>query len=93
MPQHPEQFGGRWVCRERQAAEVHQSVGALVGLELVDDAGAASVGPDDGVVQRFARLGIPYDGCFALVGDAHGFDIREGVALRGECFAGFVDAF
>jgi hypothetical protein len=59
----------------------------------VHNAVCTSVGPDDTVVQGFARLCVPDAGGFALVGYADGFDIGEGVAFGLELFASFVYAF
>ena len=38
--------------------------------EALAEVGGATVLPDDRVVDKFARLAVPYDRCFALIGDA-----------------------
>lgn len=54
---------------------------AGAGFELGDDGLRAGVCPDNGVVEGFARLVVPDDGCFALVGDSYAGDAGAGVAL------------
>jgi len=43
-------------------------------FQFIAEIGRAAVLPDDGVVHRAARLAVPDDGRFALVGDADGGD-------------------
>lgn len=65
---------------------------AGAGLELGDDGLRAGVCPDNGVMEGFARLVVPDDGCFTLVGDAYAGDAGAGVALAFEGLDGAGDA-
>lgn len=39
---------------------------------MLDDGRGTCVGPDECVCKGFAGLGVPYDGCFPLIGDSDG---------------------
>lgn len=52
----------------------------------------AGVCPYNGVVEGFAGLVVPDNGCFALVGDSHAGDAGAGVALAFEGLDGAGDA-
>ncbi len=53
----------------------------------------AGIGPDNGVVEGFAGLFVPYDGGLTLVGDADGLDLANAMALLGESCNSSLDAF
>ena len=90
--QQPKQLGHGGVGGDGQAADVGQLVTAGTGFELTSESGGSSVGPYDGVVERFAGLDVPDDSRFSLVGDANGFDTVFGVTVLFEDFEGALDA-
>lgn len=57
---------------------------ARTSFEFGDDGLGAGVGPYNGIVEGFAGLVVPDDGCFALVGDSHAGDAGAGEALAFE---------
>ena len=83
----PLDLGAREVGRERQAG-LRGVLGGVAPAELGDDAVGASVLPDDGVVDGLAGGTLPHQCGLALVGDAHGRDVRRGEVGRGECAGG-----
>jgi hypothetical protein len=58
-----------------QAGFFLHGLGQAVGPKLVAEGRRTPVLPDNCVVHRFARLPIPDDGGFALVGDADGRNV------------------
>lgn len=41
----------------------------------------SGVWPDHSIVERFACIRVPADGCFSLVGNANSFDLLNSVAI------------
>ena len=90
--QQPEKLGHGGIGGDGQAADICQLVTAGTRFELAGECCGSSVGPYDGVVERFAGLDVPDDGRFSLVGDANGFDAVFGVAVLFEDFKGALNA-
>src|ERR1700754_1844279 len=44
-------------------------------FQLIAKGGCAAVLPNNGIVNRFAANPVPYNGCFALIGDAYSLQI------------------
>src|SRR2546423_1547843 len=66
------------------------NAGKNAGFQLVAAGGGAAILPHDSVMYRLARLAVPHDGGFALIGDPDGGDVRGGEAGLGEGFLGRV---
>ena len=57
-----------------------------VSFELSAVVGCASILPNDGIVERFARVAVPHEGGFALIGDAQR---GNGVGAKACCLQHF----
>ena len=81
---------------QAQAADLAETIRALVALKLLDDVGGTHVLPDDRVVHGLAGVLIPHDRGLALVGDTHGgqvvaVDLRLLQGLRDDGTSGVPD--
>lgn len=90
MLEHPQQLRGGRVGGQRQSADLLELGRPRFLFELVDDRLRARVRPDNCIVKWLARLVVPDDRCFALVGNADAFDAVAGVTLGFEfCYCVF----
>lgn len=72
--QNPFDFRAREISVDDQARLVTKFIDQAAGLEVFANRGGLTGLPDDGVVHGVARVLIPDDGRFTLVGDADGRD-------------------
>ena len=75
--QQPLQLGAGKIGVGDQPRAVAQHIAQAVALEAFDQRRGAAALPDNGVVEGLPRLAFPQKRGFALVGDAHGFDIAR----------------
>ena len=80
--QDPSYLGGAEICVYNQAGLFADESGKSLVLERIAVLGCPPVLPDYGVVYRFTRLGVPYDGGLALVGDADSGNVQAVDAHR-----------
>ena len=72
--EYPADLGCREIRIDRQTGFFPHDGFEATAFQFIAEIGRAAVLPDDGVVHRAARLAVPHDGRFALVGDADGGD-------------------
>lgn len=75
---YPVDLGGREVGVDEQSGLASDQLGMSGLPELVAELRCPAVLPDNGTVNRYAGLSIPYDGCLSLVGYADCRDILRG---------------
>ena len=75
MVEHPFYLRSAEVGVDNQPRLLANGLREPVGLQPVAILGRAAVLPHDGIIDGFARLGIPQDGGLALIGDADGSDV------------------